>query len=78
MTVLSLETDGRSRRLRAGWCAKAHGGATTKSSGSSHERHSLAFAGRAVESTVYGQWLSPKHRICVPPVPLTKTKKKRI
>ena len=43
MTVRSLETDGRSRQHRAGWCAKEHGGATTKSSGSSHEQHSLAF-----------------------------------
>ena len=48
--VRSPETDGRSRRRRAGSFAKEHGGATTKSSGSSHERHSLAFVGRAARS----------------------------
>src|SRR5688572_14851657 len=37
----SQETDGRSRPLPAGWCAKAHETATTKSSGSSRERQPL-------------------------------------
>ena len=46
MTVRSLETDGRSRRDRAGSCAKQRVGAITKLLGS-HEPHSRAFAGRA-------------------------------
>src|SRR6266566_7825519 len=44
------ETGGPSRRRRAGWCAKEHGGATTELSVSSHEEHSPAFAGRAARS----------------------------
>src|SRR5262245_48632489 len=34
MTVRSLETDGRSRRRRVGWCGKDRGRATMKSFGS--------------------------------------------
>ena len=45
---------GRRPSRRGGPCSRAHGRATTKSSGSSHERHSLAFVGRA------------GYRICLP------------
>jgi hypothetical protein len=40
-TRRSREMDGRSRRHRDGWCAKEHGGETTKLSGSSREVHDL-------------------------------------
>ena len=59
---------GRSRRRRVGWCAKAHGGATTKSFGSSRERHSRAFAGRAVRSCRVRLFnVRTRHRSCPDP-----------